>query len=564
MRIHLFVVVLLLAQTAGAQTPQWSQAMDSVSLFSSPVAVDLNQDGVRDIVVGGGIEGLPTRTAVMALDGSTGQRLWQLPAPDQIFGTALTRDINGDQVADIFIGGRSALFWAVDGATGNKIWEFWPDSLGPPSAAGWLQFYNAQWVPDLDQDGVPDLLTANGGDRFALPYDSLRPPGSLVLLSGRTGQLIARDTVPDGHETYFSPLLLDVDGAGDPWVIFGTGGETVRGRLWAIPLSDLRSGDISGASPLLDDSLKGMIASPSLADLDQDGVLDLVVPELNGRLTALGGDGFVPLWSREFPGYEMYTAPTVGQFTGDATPDVFVIAARGQWSFYSQYLQILVDGATGQIAWTDTATHYQFSQVNAADRDGDGWDEVLIVENRDIGFFTLQYRNQLQWIDFNDNQISDVGLLRNGLNIFSTPALVDLDGDQSAELVLGYHPQTANWAGMTDAVIERLNLGIPVERVAWPGYMGRDRDGVYHPAGFVAAEPGKTPPPVQVYPNPVADRLWVRGRVPRATRLIDGQGRVVRESARRADLVVRGLAAGLYVLEVERAGETVRTKVIVE
>ena len=357
MPIRILVLLLLIFPVSiCAQSPIWSRSIDSVSFFSSPQLADLNGDAVLDVVVGGGVEGLPTSSGVTALDGRNGQILWQIPGRDQIFGTGLMRDINGDSVAEVFIGGRDALFYCIDGRTGSMIWEFWPDSLGPAVAAGWYQFYNAQWVSDQNQDGIPDLLISNGGDRSALAYDSLRPPGSLLILNTIDGQVIARDSMPDGHETYFSPLVLDVDGSGDPWIIFGSGGETVRGRLWATRLSDLRNGDISGAAILLDDSLKGMIASPSLADLNGDVIPDLIVPELNGSMTALSGDGFAAIWSVDFPGYEMYTAPTIGQFTGDATPDVFAIAARGQWSFYADYLEFVIDGATGQVVWTDSAT----------------------------------------------------------------------------------------------------------------------------------------------------------------------------------------------------------------
>jgi hypothetical protein len=456
---------------------------------------------------------------------------------------------------------------AIDGSDGSLIWEFWADSAPDPAAFDWYQFYNAQWIHDIDRDSVPDLLLSCGGDASALANDSVRPPGKLMLLNGKTGLLEADEWVPDGHETYFSPLLLEVDGLSDPWIIFGTGGETVRGRLWAVRSSKLELNDIASAQILLDDSLKGMIASPSIADFNGDQVPDLVVPELNGRLTAIDGATFGTIWSIDFLGYEMYTAPCIGQFTGGASPDIYGVAARGQWSFYADYLQFVVDGATGQVVWTDTATHYQFSQGNAVDRDGDGWDEILVMQNRDIGFATLEYRNQFRWIDVNDNQVVDFGLQRNGLNIYSTPLLADLDGDQNLELIYAYHPPTAMWAGPTGARIERIDLSLNASYVAWPGYMGRDRDGVYHPpiqTGWVVEN---APAKVLVYPNPInassgGEVIHITGKTPLEVVLRDIRGVELLRRNNARELNMQGLPSGIYVLELQYKEGVERVKVI--
>lgn len=564
--LTLILTLTLVLQThLFSQAPSWTLSLDSVSMFSSPRTTDLNQDGTLDIVIGGGAEGTALSAGITAIDGSNGQILWQRPARDQIYGTALLGDINGDQIEDVFIGGRNAQFLAIDGSDGSLLWEFWPDSAPDPAASGWYQFYNAQWISDLDNDSLPDLLLSNGGDASVLAHDSVRPPGRLTILSAKTGVLLADEFMPDGHETYFSPLLLDNDSTSNPWIIFGTGGETVRGRLWALRTDDLHLGFMNRAQILLDDSLKGMIASPSLADLNGDLVPDLVVPELNGRLTALDGVNFGTLWSIDFPGYEMYTAPCIGQFTGDSRPDIYAVAARGQWSFYADYLQFVVDGATGQLVWTDTATHYQLSQGNAVDRDGDGWDEILVMQNRDIGFATLEYRNQFRWIDVNDNQIQDFGLQRNGLNIYSTPLLADLDGDQSLELVYAYHPPTAMWAGMTGAQIEMLDLNLAADYVAWPGYMGRDRDGYYHPPVPLDRAEENAPARVRVFPNPLGsgeEILYISGQKPLDAILRDVRGVELRRVRNAAEMAMSGLAAGMYVLELRYREGIERVKVI--
>jgi len=53
--------------------------------------------------------------------------------------------------------------------------------------------------------------------------------------------------VPDSAESYYSPVVYRRRDNTEV-VLFGTGGETHRGALWALPLSDLRAGDMTQVS----------------------------------------------------------------------------------------------------------------------------------------------------------------------------------------------------------------------------------------------------------------------------------------------------------------------------
>ena len=94
----------------------WSSNIDSVSTLSSPRAADLNADGVKDLVVGAGTDSTFSNYGVVALDGNTGQLLWNLSTPDEIFTSAVFNDINNDNIPDVFIGGRNAQLYAIDGS----------------------------------------------------------------------------------------------------------------------------------------------------------------------------------------------------------------------------------------------------------------------------------------------------------------------------------------------------------------------------------------------------------------------------------------------------------------
>ena len=103
----------------------WSLQLPNLGSLSSPRATDLNGDGVLDIVIGAGrLEFQTTDTAIVAINGKSGDILWKRAAKDQIFGSASLLDINQDGVEDIVIGGRSATLQAIEGRSGALLWDF--------------------------------------------------------------------------------------------------------------------------------------------------------------------------------------------------------------------------------------------------------------------------------------------------------------------------------------------------------------------------------------------------------------------------------------------------------
>lgn len=83
---------------------KWAQTIPNVGSMSSPVATDLNKDGIKDIVIGaGGKEFVNTSEGVLALDGRDGTILWKVPARNQVVGSAICQDITNDGIDDIFI-----------------------------------------------------------------------------------------------------------------------------------------------------------------------------------------------------------------------------------------------------------------------------------------------------------------------------------------------------------------------------------------------------------------------------------------------------------------------------
>ena len=176
----------------------------------------------------------PCGSIVVALDGRTGQELWRYNAKMEVFSVTCPSDLTGDGAVDCMLCGRAGMWEAVNGRSGEHIWSLDYLAVNP------LQnLYFPLAVGDLDKDGTEDFVNMNSGDPRYDPKDHNRPPGRLLVVSGKTGQqLLEPLLVPDMKESYMSPVAFSDDN-GHKFILIGTGGETVEGGLWAITMESL-------------------------------------------------------------------------------------------------------------------------------------------------------------------------------------------------------------------------------------------------------------------------------------------------------------------------------------
>ena len=477
-RVFLIISLLFFSFQSYFSQQLWINTIDSVSTLSSPRSIDLNNDGIKDIVVGAGTDSTFSYYGVVAFDGNNGDLLWSLPTPDEIFTSAIFNDINNDDIPEVFIGGRNAQLYAIDGATGSIVWEYFPQNLGiDPADSSLYNFYSAQFLDDQNGDNVPDLLVTNGGDHKAGLFDP-RPSGNIMIVSGVDGNLLAIASTPDSAEIYCSPVILDHGTSSTPNIIFGTGGEQNGGSMFVTTLQDLLNNDISNAIVLTSNLLKGFIAPASLADFTNDGFLDIVVQSFDGVIQAFDGLTFQSIWSKSFAGCESSSAPTIGNFTGgDLVPDVFNVVYKGTTPTYFDYYQLMIDGATGELSFFDSIGSMQFPSSTAFDANGDGRDEVLISINNISSYFS----HQLKLIDFQNDTIIDITENQAGVNLACTPLIDDLDQDGNIEFIYTCKIDSTNPSAWKGFNIYRHNtsFNVPLRGIAWGAYMGTSFDGHY-------------------------------------------------------------------------------------
>tara|TARA_B100001057_G_scaffold186400_2_gene187181 strand:- start:5035 stop:7977 length:2943 start_codon:yes stop_codon:yes gene_type:complete len=455
----------------------WHAFTDSTATLSSPRSTDLNGDNIKDIVIGGGVDSTFCNNSIMAYDGYDGSLLWKRSSRDEVFGSAIFQDLTSDGIDDVFISGRSGQLMAINGLDGSLIWNYFPYNTNP-SDSGIYNFYNPQFIGDIDGDSYNDILISNGGDHAAPSFQSNRPPGHLMIISSLTGNLIVKAVVPDSSETYCSPIVADIQNDGNQWILYGTGGENLGGCFYAVLLSDLLLGDISSSIVLDSDPNKGYIAPAAICQNTNNGIYDIIIQSYDGLVSKINGQNFSTIWTYQKSGTESSAEPVIGNFTGDLTPDVLLVLFNGVAPAYNDYFQVMLDGSDGSVQFIDSMGVINFASANAVDLNNDGRDEgIFSVVYFDNGYFN----SKVQSVDFVNDTIITLDQVRTGVNIASTPLINDLDNDGMIDLIYCVKYDSLNPMGVKGINMFRHELSsiIPNAGIAWGSYLGNDFDGAY-------------------------------------------------------------------------------------
>ncbi len=469
----------------------WEKNIQVIGSQSSLRATDLNQDGVLDLVIGAGKnEFQSTEQGILAIDGTSGELLWQQVTHDQVFGSATFLDITGDGTDDIVIGGRSANLKALDGKNGEILWQYeYAYEMDPILHHARFNFYNSVLVPDQNEDGLKDILTVNGGNSKAPPNSEKdRYPGVLMLFDVKTGEILAADTMPDGKESYMSPIAFSQPDSDEVFIVFGSGGETLSGHLYLATLRDLTNQNLSNAKIIATEKGHGFIAPPVAADINLDGYFDIMAISHASTTYAIDGKDYKILWSKKIENTESSNSFAVGHFNNDDIPDFFTFVSRGQWPDSQGSLQIVINGENGNIEFMDSIGCTGFSSPVVYDFNRDGIDDAIISINEfdcARGFveqISSTIENKLISIDFKKHEINVIDKSQRFKNIFTTPWIGDLDQDGYIDIVYcQYYNPTSNLLAFLGMRIRRISSSMRMRKPpAWGAYMGSHGDGIYY------------------------------------------------------------------------------------
>lgn len=341
--------------------PVWQLKIPKLGSESNLRLLNITKDPYLDIVMGfgTGADGynvpdfvcdiyfngqVPCFGGVLALDGKTGQRLWTQWAPHEVFAITCQGDLDQDGTKDCVAGGRAGVFFALSGATGKLLWQFENDLV----KSDLMSVYVAQFIDDLNKDGVPEILAVHGGDELSDPALEEKMFGRLIIFDGKNGTVMKWMQTPDRRESYYPPQVLE-NKFGEKLVLFGTGGNSRSGSLYVISIKDLLDRRLQAAKQIYKDENKGMLTPPALVDINQDSVLDIVIATFGSNVIALDGQDYKVLWNVTFENSESYSSIAVGFYDEDDIPDFLVKYQFGKKGYpvYEYEKTVVLSGKDG-------------------------------------------------------------------------------------------------------------------------------------------------------------------------------------------------------------------------
>jgi len=250
-------------------------------------------------------------------------------------------------------GGRAGVFFALSGKTGEILWGFENHII----KSDLMSVFVAQFIDDLDGDGVQEVLAVHGGDELSDPALEEKMFGRIIIFNGSSGEILHWMPTPDRRESYYPPQILE-NSKGEKSILFGTGGNSRSGSLYVISMKDLANKKISKATILHRDEAKGMLNSAALVDINGDNIRDIVIATFNSTVLAIDGSNFKTIWNVTFPNSESYSNIAVGYYDNDDIPDFLVKYQYGPGYPVYQYEQTVVlsgkDGSKISRTLTDS------------------------------------------------------------------------------------------------------------------------------------------------------------------------------------------------------------------
>jgi outer membrane protein assembly factor BamB len=381
------------AGCAAALEPRWSfQTPGPGSVFAIETMGDADGDGVADIaaasdslwididqlpgdhfhVLSGAAVGEPE---VLWSASPTTRRVNDADDPDYASGCLISEDcvsrfadITADGVPEVLLGtaGNTDAVFAIDGASGEKVWAF-DSHRDSPAVEVKADVTTVRVHVDVTGDGAPEVIAAVS-----------QPTALAYLFDGASGRVLWRFERP-GTPMISALSAGDLDGDGIEDVVFGAGMDDGGGGEFGVYAV---SGRVTGEGG---EVLYNRTAEPfwvkttrwpnfsleRVGDRDGDGVHEIAVASWDRRLYLFSGASGRPLWRRPADVDSLTEiVRNAGDLDGDGADDL-VVTNTGTVGV------LVISGADGGVLWRGVEPDDTFGLDRLDDLDGDGRSEVV-------------------------------------------------------------------------------------------------------------------------------------------------------------------------------------------
>lgn len=263
------------------------------SLSANPVLVDVDPSDGPEIVVG-------TEGGEVVVLGGAGTKLWGVRSPGGSSVTGLAAgDLGVGRIGIVGTARNRAVFVVEGPAQVEHVDDLRDEPAGPPVLA------------DLDGDGETEIIVASAVGRLSVFSSGERVdrPGAF--------EVDLNDTVAA------PPAVGDLDGDGFLEIVVCGVGQVHALRFNGIP----QAGFPARLPPR--DQVGSIPSSPVLADLDDDGAMEILFGSLSGYVYALDGSG------RRVPGFPLpcdgpvRSSPLIGDLDRDGIFELVALTEDG-------------------------------------------------------------------------------------------------------------------------------------------------------------------------------------------------------------------------------------------
>ncbi|BBM87273.1 FG-GAP repeat domain-containing protein [Candidatus Uabimicrobium amorphum] len=372
-----------------------------------------------------------------------------------------------DDLEVIYNIGDTVYAWNKDGTNVKG----WPKVFDNP----WQIAHAAPAVGDIDGDGEVEIVVST-------IYGNLGSQQSNIYAFEKDGSVVKNFPINHDGLSMRTPVLGDVDNdgkldiivnkrvksTGEVWVYNSDGGVCSGWpqAMSSVPASSAACGDIDGDGQVevivesylsvyawhgdgkllrnfpfhLREGVTNSYASPVLADLDGDGIKEIIfgthetIGELAGYVYVVKSDGrLFPNWPQKTQMW-IFSAPAVADVDGDGTLDIAVgdLVISGTpvnklyvWDAHGKMLPGFPVGPTNAI----------HSQVMIGNIDDDEHMELIIDDNAAGMYHAYNH---------DGSTVKGWPIATNGQTFFNTPCLADIDGNGTMDIVGAATDHTQN------------------------------------------------------------------------------------------------------------------------
>ncbi|MBO2012787.1 FG-GAP-like repeat-containing protein [Hymenobacter negativus] len=242
-------------------------------------------------------------------------------------------DLDGDGLLDLLVGNQVGNVHHYEQTTANgSAFTLVTNSFAGIAVSG----IAAPTITDLDGDGLLDLLVGSNPGAIAHYEQNVANSTSFTLRTAQFGSFNFTPYTINGSVNS-TPHVTDLDGDGLLDLVVGTFFSSML-RAEQTAANSTSFGPLTTLLPLGDG-----YDSPFSADLDGDGLLDLLIGSTNGDIRYL----------------EQYPTPTITSFTPPSGPVGTSVTITG--TNLNEVTVATVNGVAGTITGTPTATSLTFT-----------------------------------------------------------------------------------------------------------------------------------------------------------------------------------------------------------